>query len=134
MSVFVSIRSVELGNPVPLLILYRQNIGFLIPIGWSGVHSDEVQWQDIFDSHRRNDMTDPRMNITYDFVSNKDYDDEDKERYARPILDGDNENYYGFGYNYEDDDVFPVFVDGLDVDEFFRRWDAAQERRRKRQD
>ena len=48
------------------------------------------------------------MNIIYDFESDKD-DIEDKKRYARPILDGDNDKYYGFGYCYEYDDIDPVF-------------------------
>ena len=82
------------------------------------------------------------MNIQYDFESDEDCNLDDKKRYARPIRDGDNDAYYGFGYEYERDDVFPVFVDGLDVDEFFRRKDkelqqrhaATQERRRKQQD
>ena len=52
---------------------------------------------------------DPRMKIVYDF------DDEhcelaDIERYARPIRDGDNETYYGFGFEY--DDLEHLFVDG----------------------
>ena len=63
-------------------------------------------------------MKDPRINITYDFEGNAGDDFDSKEQYARPILDGDNENYYGFGYDY--DEAFPLFVDGLEVWEFFQ--------------
>ena len=55
-------------------------------------------------------MTDPRMNVTYDFEGDDDCTLDDKERYARPILDGNNKAYYGFGYEY--DDLDHLFVDG----------------------
>jgi phage terminase large subunit-like protein len=62
-------------------------------------------------------MKDPRKSIAYDFEGDES-DFDDKGRYARPVLDGDNDNYYGFGYCYEYDDSAPVFVDGLAAWEF----------------
>ena len=53
-----------------------------------------------------------RMNITYDFESDEDCNLDDREQFARPILDGDNEPHYGFGYEY--DDLDHLFVDGTE--------------------
>jgi phage terminase large subunit-like protein len=64
-------------------------------------------------------MKDLRMSIIYDFEGDEgDFDD--KWRYARPVLDGDNENHYGFGYCYEYDDFDPVFADGLAAWDFWK--------------
>jgi len=52
----------------------------------------------------------PRMTIIYDFDGGEDCECEGKEQYARPILDGDNEKYYGFGFEYNDLDH--LFIDG----------------------
>ena len=53
---------------------------------------------------------DPRMAIIYDFDGGEGCESDDKEQYARPILDGDNETYYGFGFDYNDLDH--LFIDG----------------------
>jgi hypothetical protein len=63
-------------------------------------------------------MKDARMNIAYDFEGDES-GFEDKERYARQILDGDNEDYYGFGYCYEFDE-FPH----ADEHEYFHDFDS----------
>ena len=79
-------------------------------------------------------MNDPRMKIQYDFDSDEVDNGKDKSGYARPIRDDDNEKHYGFGFNYEDDEVFPLFVDGLEVWEFFRRREAKLRRQSERED
>jgi hypothetical protein len=66
-------------------------------------------------------MKDLRMSIIYDFEGDEgDFDD--KRRYARPVLDGDNENHYGFGYCYEYDDFHDTdeYDYYHDFDSYFR--------------
>lgn len=63
----------------------------------------------------------PDENTINDFEVDDDeeeYEEDDKSEYARPILDGDNEEYYGFGYDY---DTFPLFVDGLEMEQFLQQ-------------
>jgi len=72
-------------------------------------------------------MKDARMSIAYDFEGDR-RDFDNRERYARPVLDGDNENHYGFGYCYEYDAADPLFVAGLEMREFCRLSDEEAER------
>jgi len=63
----------------------------------------------------------PDENTINDFEVDDDeeeYEEDDKSEYARPILDGDNEEYYGFGYDY---DTLPLFVDGLEMEQFLQQ-------------
>jgi len=73
-------------------------------------------------------MKDPREKLHDDFEVDEcdecDGGDDDKAAYARPVLDGDNEEYYGFGYDY--DEPFPLFVDGLEMDQFLQQVEDNQ--------
>ena len=53
-------------------------------------------------------MNAPRINIIYDFEPDEE-DIDDGEQYVCPILDGNNESRYGYGYNYEEDSIDPIF-------------------------
>ena len=79
-------------------------------------------------------MKDQRMNITYDFEDEGKDEFDNKEQYACPVLDGDNENNYGFGYCYEYDDIFPVFVGGIASWKYLQLWEGKQRQIASRQE